>query len=152
MHRDEAVRRDQALEQLRRSDQVAQAQGGKEHLAKGSDIQHAPGAIQPLQCLQWPPAEAILAIVVVLDDPGVCLSAPFEQRQPSAQVHGDSGWELMRGSDDCQSRLWRELSPGIDIDALLINWHRYEFCSGGQQCPTRSRIPGIFDPGRISWI
>ena len=40
----------------------------------------------------------------------------------------------------------------VDIDALLINWHRHEFCSGGQQRPTRSRIRGIFDPGRISWI
>ena len=46
MHSDEALHRDQGREQLRRSDQVAQAQGGKEHLAKGPDIHHAPGAIQ----------------------------------------------------------------------------------------------------------
>ena len=58
----------------------------------------------------------------------------------------------MRGSDYCQSRLWTELSPGIDIETLLINWHRHKLCSGGQQGPTRSRIPRIFDPGPISWI
>jgi hypothetical protein len=58
----------------------------------------------------------------------------------------------MRGRDDGQSRLWTELSPGIDIETLPVNWHRHGLCSGGQECPTRSRIPGIFDPGRISWI
>src|SRR5258708_36705639 len=45
-----------------------------------------------------------------------------------------------------------ESATASDIRTPLIDWHRHELCTGGQQCPTRSRIPGIFDPGRISWI
>jgi len=152
VHIDEAARREKALEQLGGSDQVAQAQGGKEHFAKSPDIYHAPGAIQALQRLQGPPAEAILAIIVVLYDPGLRLSAPFQQRQPPAQAHGDSGGELVRRGDDGKPRLRAELLPGLDIDALLVNWHRNQFCSGGQECPTCSRIPRIFDPGQVARI
>src|ERR1051326_8153906 len=126
MYGEEAVRHDQGREQIGWSDQVAQAQGGKEHLAKGSDIQHAPGAVQTVQGFYGPSAEAVFAVIVVLDDPGACLSTPFEQRQPTAQVHSDAGWELMRRRDDSQARLWTELPPGLDIKALLINWSRHQ--------------------------
>ena len=48
---DKAPHGQQRLHQFGRRDQVAQAQGGKEHFAKGADIEYSPGMVQPLQRL-----------------------------------------------------------------------------------------------------
>src|SRR5581483_7230122 len=58
----------------------------------------------------------------------------------------------MRGRNDCHPRLWRKLSPGGNVEAFLINWHANNVGSSGQESPTRSRIPGIFEPSSISRI
>src|SRR5262249_55304256 len=77
---------------------------------------------------------------------------PFQQRQPSAQADGDSRGELVRGSNDCQSRSVTDLLTCGDVDAFLVHWHRYEPRSGAQQRPTRSQIAGIFDPNQIARV
>ncbi|MNE43829.1 hypothetical protein D3C80_1380240 [compost metagenome] len=75
--------------------QIAQTQCRKRHLAKRADIEHPPLPVQRRQGGQRGTAVAVLAVVVVLDDPAACPLGPRQQLQAPGQAHDHAGRVLM---------------------------------------------------------
>src|SRR5258708_3891217 len=66
---------DESIHQLARHDDVSEAESGEEHAAEGSEVDHARRRVHPLQRAEGTAGVAILAVVVVLDDPGAAATA-----------------------------------------------------------------------------
>src|SRR5690606_24193629 len=60
-------------------DQVGEAERRKENLAERPRIDHAPRPIESLDRRERPAQIAELAVVIILDDPGVSPLGPVEQ-------------------------------------------------------------------------
>ncbi len=76
------------IDQVARNDQVAQAQRRKQYFAEGADVDHAGIGIQALQGCNGHASVAIVAVVVVLDDPGAGTLRPVQQLQAAGGAHG----------------------------------------------------------------
>ncbi|SST10931.1 Uncharacterised protein [Acinetobacter baumannii] len=85
----------EALDQRRRDHQVAQAQRREGDLAEGPDVEHPALSVQRGQRRQRRTAVAILAVVVVLDDPTVGALGPLQELQAPRQRQGDAGGVLV---------------------------------------------------------
>ena len=119
-------------------------------MLKRTEVEHLTRLVQPLQGLQRAPAVAILAVVVVLHDPGVGLVCPVQQGQAAAQAHAYPRRKLVRGRDKGEPGRGCSLPAGEDVDACLVDRHRHDTPSCGKHRPTRTEVPGILDPGRVS--
>ena len=64
-----------------RHDQIGKPNAREKHLAERAGIEHTPITIQALQRRQRAADIPVLAVIVVLDDPGVVLRCPVQQRQ-----------------------------------------------------------------------
>ena len=62
-------------------DQIGKPNARKKHLAERARIEHAPIAIQALQRRQRATDIAVLAVIVVLNDPCAVARSPVQQRQ-----------------------------------------------------------------------
>ena len=90
-------------------DEIGKPQAGKQHLAEGAGIEHAPVAIQALQRRQRAADIAVFAVIIVLDDPGVVARRPIQQRQAPGQGQGHAERALMRRRDHRGARARRQL-------------------------------------------
>ena len=115
--------RERLNERLRGQDE-AKAQGRKQRLAEGPNIDHAPGAIDALQSRERAPAIEELAVVIILDNPGAGALRGGEQRKPPLQAHHVTEWLLMRRRHKGRPELRAETQSFLDPDALLVDWHR----------------------------
>jgi len=82
------------VDQDGRHDQVAQPEGRKEHLAERAEVYHPAIGIQALQRRERSAGVAVLAVIVVFENPGVLASCPFEQRTAARQGHDHAQWVL----------------------------------------------------------
>ncbi len=87
------------LHQLPWQHQVTQAQRRKRHLAEGADIQHPAATVQRRQRSQGRAAVAVLAVVVILDDPAIVALGPGQQFQATGQAHHHAGGVLVGWRD-----------------------------------------------------
>ena len=71
-----------------------------------------------------------LTIVVVFDKDGIGLAGPCEEREAACKRENPAGRELMRGSDEDQAGLLRELRWD---EAVAIDRHRDELGSRGAE-------------------
>ena len=76
---------DEGRRQVRRHDKVSQPQRRKQQLAEAARVEDALPAIQALQRRQRTPGIAELAVIVVLQHPGVGLGGPGEKFHPALQ-------------------------------------------------------------------
>ena len=67
------------LDEGARQDEIPDAQRRKHHLREGADVDHALAVVERLQRVERPAAEAVLAVVVVLEDVGARARRPREQ-------------------------------------------------------------------------
>src|SRR5579859_2260817 len=149
---DKAPRDQQRLDQFDGRDKIPQAQSRKKHFTKGADIQHPPGLVQPLEGFQWTPTQAVLAIVVILQNPRASLSGPFQQCQTATQAHRHPGGELMRGGGRGQARLWTALPPDLHVQSFLIDRHRHQTGTRSKQSTPRTKVAGILQPDGLARI
>src|SRR6185437_14529541 len=70
--------------------EIADAQRRKAHLAEGADIDDATVAVEPLQRRDGFTAEAVFAVVIVLDDPSVGALRPIQQLKAAARAQSHS--------------------------------------------------------------
>ena len=155
-----AKRRPESGRHRDRDHRVGEAQGGHERLRKRADIDHAVVLVETRQGGERPAAEAVLAVVVVLDDPGVVLIGPLEQPQAPREAHGvpevddlDAGLEHLqlgglilegrRGPmDRARSRRARRSLPRPPAPARAPPWPR-----SARRARRRRRDP-LSRPGR----
>jgi hypothetical protein len=109
----------------RADDQVAHAQGGRQHFAESADVEHAGIAIESLQRSDRLALVAVLAVVVVFDDPRPGAPRPVEQVQPACGAHRDAEGELVRGRDVDRAGARRAPDGGRDVDPLLVDRYRH---------------------------
>jgi hypothetical protein len=64
------------IRQPRRQYQIPKLQPRKQHLTETARIDHPVRTIEVLQRRQWQPCITKLAIVIILDDPGIALARP----------------------------------------------------------------------------
>src|SRR6266568_3512841 len=125
-------------------------QHGKEHFAKGANIEHPPVVIQSLEGLQRAPTKAVFAIIIVLQNPCSGLPGPVQQDHPTRKAHSYSRGELVRGGGGDQARLWTPLSPDLHHESLLIDRHGNQARPGGEKGAPRAKVAGILQPGRLT--
>jgi hypothetical protein len=75
----------EALDLRGRHHQISQADAGKQHFAEGAGVKHASIAVQAFERRQRAADVAVLAVVIVFDDPGLLTARPFQQFQASWQ-------------------------------------------------------------------
>src|SRR3569833_1600274 len=88
-----------SLAQIGWNHQVTKAQRREQCLAESSDVDHARVPVQSLQRRDRRAFIAVLAVVVILDDPGSGSLRPIEQLQSSRSAHGHTQGKLMRWND-----------------------------------------------------
>ena len=97
----DADRRLEALDELRRHDDVGDAERREHRLRHRADIDDAAAVIEALHGGDRMAAEAVLAVVVVLDDPGVVLLGELEQAEADVHRHDEAERPLAgRGDED----------------------------------------------------
>src|SRR4029453_17937583 len=79
--------------------EIAHSERWKERLAESPDVHDAAISVETLQRRQRSREIAVLAVVIVLDDPGSGASRQVEQLEPARQTHGDAERTLVRGRD-----------------------------------------------------
>ena len=130
--------------------QVGQADTGEQQFAEGARIQHPPMAIQAGKRRERAADIAVLAVVVVLHDPGPGAGGPVQQQLPSRQRQGHGQGALMARCDHGDLR-----RPGVgdsllDIHALGIHCHPLQFKPELAQYLARDRITRVFNPGTLA--
>ena len=77
----------------------------REHrLRQGADIDDAAVSVEPLHGRQRVAAEAVLAVVVVLDDPGIVLRGDLEEARGARPAAYQAERPLARGRHEDQAR------------------------------------------------
>ena len=77
-------------EERGRDDEIGDAQRGEHRLRHGAEINDAAGIIETLHGRDRVAAEAVLAVIVVLDDPGIMLLGIAQKREPRVERHHQS--------------------------------------------------------------
>ena len=125
----DADRRLEALDELRRDDDVGDAERREHRLRQRADIDDAAAVVQALHRRDRMPAEAILAVVVVLDDPGVVLLGDMEEAEAHVHRHHQAERPLAGGGDEDQAR--RRAVVGLELPAVRTDGQRDRPPAGG---------------------
>ena len=144
----ESHRRAERIDQRRRHDQIAGTERGEHRLAEGADVDHAPRRIQPLHRRDRPAGVAILAVVVILQDPCARLRRPCQERETPREAHGRAERKLVRGRDVDETR-GTSTAARLDVDPLLVDRHGNQARTSPEQRPARAEVAGILDPGGV---
>ena len=139
----------EGLYQPTRQHQVAQPQRGKGDLAEGADVEHPPRPVQRGQRRQGRPAVAVLAVVIVLDDPALPALGPGQQRQAPGQAHSDPGGVLVGRRHIGQPALGQLAQPRA-IHALFIHRHAPELRPGHREGMPGGTVPWVFHSHAIA--
>src|SRR3984885_11087488 len=105
---------------------VAKTQGGKEDFTEGSDIDDPIIPIEALQGGNRRAFEAILTVVVVLDDPGAGALRPVQQLHATPCAHRRTEWVLMRRANVGSAGFRGSLDSGRYDHAILVDWNRHQ--------------------------
>ena len=139
------------LDQRRRQHQVTQAQRRKGDLAEGPDIQHPPLPIQRRQGCQRRAAVAVLAVVVVLDDPAAGALGPGQQLQAPRQAHDHAGGVLMRRGHIGQPTV-RQLREFDAIQSFIVHRHAMQLGPRHREGQSGRAVPGILHRDAIAGV
>lgn len=121
---DHRLRLHQGVDQRRRRHHIAQAQARKQYLRQRTDVDHATGAVQALQRCQGRAGVTVLAVVVVLGDPGAVRLGPAQQREAPAQAHGHAEGQLVRGCGEDHRGVRVVRGRISDVHAFGVDRHQ----------------------------
>src|SRR5262249_39746530 len=109
-------------------------------------------AIDPLQRGQRAAVVAELAVVIILEDPGVASTRPLEQLYSALERQRCSERRLPRGSDVDHPRLRRSLDACIDIDAGPVDRDRHQPSARAAQDVPSTEMARVFHPDRVTLV
>ena len=123
-------------------DDEPQAKRRQGRLREGADVDHATALVERVQWLDWPPTEAELTVVVVLDDHRVVAARPIEQGHAASQGHRHAEWHLVGGGDVDQLR-----SGGYRIDdqSLTVDRNAAHRCAHRAEQEEQRPIPRVLE-------
>jgi len=73
------TRRVNRLDELRRNDYVSESETRQQHLAESPHVNRSSFLIESLNCGERSPLVTELAVIIVLDDPGVCARGKVDE-------------------------------------------------------------------------
>ena len=100
---------------------VTQPQGRKKNFAEGSDVDYAGIMIKPLQGGNGRTLKAVLAVIVVLDDPGSRPLCPVQELHATRSAHRRAERVLMGRRNVGRPRFGTSLDSRRDHHAVLID-------------------------------
>ena len=124
------ARGDERVNQRRRDDQVRQPQRREQRFGEGAEVQHPATAIQALHRRYRQAVVMKLAVVIVLDDPGLLPVRQRQQRQAACQAERCAGWVLVRGRQINQTRVGQ---GGVSTQAVAVHRDRRQGGSGADK-------------------
>src|SRR5215469_517381 len=113
----------EALRQVHRNHEVAQAHGWEHYLAEIAYIDDPVPTVQALQGPDWHAVVAIFAVVIILNDPCVHHLCPLKQLESAHGAHRNAERVLVRGRDKRSPRLSSEPESELYVQALRIHRH-----------------------------
>src|ERR1700733_6120710 len=108
-------------QQISRDHNIADAQRGKQYLAKRSDIDNALMIVEALERGDWRAFVPILAVIVVFDNPGSVLLGPLQKLQPARGAHRHTQWKLVRWRYDRNTRTSTFLDACTHVETLIVD-------------------------------
>src|SRR5260370_8599822 len=121
--------RDKVLDEGGGSDDRARLKRRKQNLAERADVDHPRGMVEALERCYGFAVVAILAVIVVLDNPGSRALGPLKQLKTTGSAHRRSEWILVRWRNVSGTRLATPLDAKSYIQPILINGNRYQTAS-----------------------
>ena len=95
---------------------------------------------------------AELGVVVVLDDPRVVGTGPVDECEPALERHRVAERELVRRGHDGEAGVRFEVDAGRDVEPGLIDRHRDDASTGGNQCGAGAEVAGVLEPGGVARV
>ncbi|PSQ68220.1 MAG: hypothetical protein BRD26_08840, partial [Bacteroidetes bacterium QH_1_64_81] len=132
--------------------EVAEAESGEQHLAKGADVDDPARVVEPLEGGDGTPFVAVLAVVVVLQNPRLRAFGPVQQRQSPGQAHRHAEGILVRWGHVGQARLRRVRAGPVEGKAFVVERDGNRLRPGPAKGALGPRIARIFDPGAVAGI
>ena len=147
-----SARNQEAIHNIRRDYDVAKPQGGEEDFAESPDVDHSGVGVEALQGCDGLAFIAVLAIVVVFDDPGSGALCPLDQLKAARGTHGDAEWELVGRRNKSRSRVAALRDTGSNVETFFIHGNRY-WCTAIQfEDVSRQAITGFLNPDTSSRV
>ena len=146
------ARGDERLDQLRRHDQVPEPERREEHLAERPRVDHAARRVEPLERRERASRVAVLAVVVVLEDPRPARARPLEEREPAVQAHRHAERVLVRRRDVDQPGTGSVAGTPADVEPLRVHGDRGQADPRRDQGAARALVARILDPRRVPGI
>src|ERR1700733_497539 len=125
---------------------ISETKRRKEGLTEGSDVNHTGAGIESLHGRDRHAFIAVLAVIVVLDNPGAATMPPFEQRKPARDTHGGAERILMRRCDVGYARVSAKLDASRNIQSLAVNRDWNEPATGKHQSVPQKYVARLLDP------
>src|SRR5260370_21316230 len=117
------------LDEVGGNDDIGDRQRRKQDLAERTDVDHPRGMVEALQRCYGFAVVAILAVIVVLDNPGSRALGPLKQLKTTGSAHRRSEWILVRWRNVSGTRLATPLDAKSYIQPILINGNSYQTAS-----------------------
>src|SRR5438105_2873483 len=125
---------------------VAEAQARRQDFAKATGVYNAAIGVETLQRRDWPATISVLAIVIILNDPGAGAARPIQQRESTSKRHRHSERVLVRRLHERQSGPRCKLNSSLNDYSFAVHRHSDESRSGGNQSGVIAEVSWIFDP------
>ena len=143
------ARGDERVNQRRRDDQVRQPQRREQRFGEGAEVQHPATAIRALHRRYRQAVVMKLAVVIVLDDPGLLPVRQRQQRQAACQAERCAGWVLVRGRQINQTRVGQ---GGVSTQAVAVHRDRRQGGSGADKSVSCPGVTRLFHPDAVAAV
>jgi hypothetical protein len=112
-----------------------------------------PGDVDRLQGRRRPAAVAELAVIVVLDDPGIGRVGGGKQREAAGEAHGAADRLLVGGRDEGEADVRGAAHPFVHHQPLRVDRHRHEAgAGGGGEAVARADGAGVLEPDGVARV
>ena len=140
----------EAVDQLRRGDDEAEPQRREQGLGESAEVDDPAGAVEALHGRDRPAAEAVLGVVIVLDDPGIVALGQRKQAQAILHAHDHAQGPLAGRCDEDEAG--RPVALGVQIPAAAADIQRLDRSTGTGEGAAGAGISGVLHPDRVARI
>ena len=119
----------EVIDKIRRYHDVAESQRREQNFAERSDVDHAGVRVEALQRGDGLAFVAVLAVVIVFDDPRAGALSPFDQLQTARSAHGDAERKLVRRGHERGAGLRKRAYAGSNVEAFTVHWYGNDVAS-----------------------
>ncbi len=119
---------------------------GKSIFTKSSNVNYAGAGVESLHGCHRHAFIAVLAVVVVFDDPRTGTVRPFDQLQAACGAHGGAERILMRRCDVRYARISAQLDAGRNVQSFAIHGNGHQPATGQRQSVAQKYVARLLDP------